>query len=108
MTAKSVSPTSVTDISPACTARRECCQMADRPGGKIADQGLGRPVPGSMPARLVHPVTDCFRRSGILSGARGHTHADMTASPRKPLAVNLVQANIAPLDGKESGAPWKG
>jgi hypothetical protein len=38
----------------------------DRPGGKIADQGLGRPVPGSMPARLVHPVTDCFRRSGIL------------------------------------------
>jgi len=56
--------------------------MAGRPEGKIADQGPGPPVPGSMPARLVHPVTDCFRRSGILCGARGHTHADMTASPR--------------------------
>jgi hypothetical protein len=66
----------------------ECCQMAGRPGGKIADQGRRPPVPGTMPARLVHPVTGCFRRSGILSGARGHTHADMAASLRKPLAVN--------------------
>jgi len=40
--------------------------MAGHPGGKIADQDRGTPGPGAMPARLVRPVTGCFRRSGIL------------------------------------------
>jgi hypothetical protein len=51
--------------------------MAGRLEGKIADHGHGAPVPGSMPAQSAYPVTHCFRRSGILGGARGHTHADM-------------------------------
>jgi hypothetical protein len=42
----------------------ECCQMAARLGGRIADQGRGpsiREMLGTMPARLACPITHCFR-----------------------------------------------
>jgi len=57
--------------------------MTAPPVGKIPDQGRRRPVPPLMPAWPARPVTHCFHRWGILMVARGHTHPDAAASPRK-------------------------